>query len=310
MPICRSDWLAAWPIGEIGRLADWMLPSGALEVTKVLLFIVFPIRFAFSTCRSYQICYAFPSCALEVTKVLLFIVSTRLAPSKLPKSRHFLSLLSCAFEVTKVSEFIVFSIRLAPSRSPKCRHFRFPLPLALSKLPKFYHLSVFQPTCALEVTKVSATVAFLSCLVPSKYQSVAVSCFPDLTCAFKVTKVSLGALEVTKVSLFHRFFHRARALEITKVSLLSCCHPVEVTKMPLFIALSTRPASLKLPECNYLRVPLLSCALEVTKVSLFLVLPTRPATSRLPKCPFFRTPHPVLRPRSFQSVITSCFFST
>ena len=138
LPICRSDWLAAWPIGEIGRLADWMLPSGALEVTKVLLFIVFPIRFAFSTCRSYQICYAFPSCALEVTKVLLFIVSTRLAPSKLPKSRHFLSLLSCAFEVTKVSEFIVFSIRLAPSRSPKCRHFHFPLPPALSKLPESF----------------------------------------------------------------------------------------------------------------------------------------------------------------------------
>ena len=154
LPICRSDWLADWPIGEIGRLADWMLPSGALEVTKVLLFIVFPIRFAFSTCRSYQICYAFSSCALEVTKesLLPFPPVLRLRSYQSVGIYCFFHP-TCSLEVTKVS------------------------PLSFSS-----------PACALEITKVLSFIGFPADLRPRSYQSVSYCRVPFLSCALEVPK--------------------------------------------------------------------------------------------------------------------------
>ena len=173
--------------------------------------------------------YFHPTCALEVTKVSLFIViSTRLAPSKLPKCRCFrvtppvlrprsyqgaaiflppicalevsVPLACCALEVTKVSLFIGISTR-RPRSFQSVATLVFPSRLAPSKLPKCWYFSFFPPdlrhTCSLVETKVSLLSCSPPLLRPRSYQSV----------------------------LIHHFFHPTCALEVTKVSLLSCSPP-------------------------------------------------------------------------------------
>ena len=187
------------------------LPFCALELTNVSLFLVFVLVF----------CFVHPTGALEVIKVSLLSCSP---PILRPRSYQSVAIYgfvhpTCGLQVTKISllscsppvlrprsyqSLAIYDLftRLAPSKLPKCRYFRVPL-----------------PSCALEVTKVSLFIIFLTRLRFRSYQIVATFVPPS---RFAPSELPKCHYLLFFVSLFYRFSHPTRALEVTKVSLLSC----------------------------------------------------------------------------------------
>ena len=130
----------------------------------------------------------------------------------------------------------------------------------------------------------------------------------------------------------HRSFFPTCALEVAKVTLLSCCVPVllfpsyqsaaishfvhqtcailapskfskcryfcfcpscALEVTKVFLFIFVHAAcALELTECRYFCVPLPPCGLDVTKVSLFMGFSIRLAPSKLPKCRYFQAHRP------------------
>ena len=266
---------------------------------------------------------------------------SRLAPSKLPKCCYLLfprDLRPRSYQSVATSFPPVLRLRSYES----VVIYRFFHPTCALEVTKVSPLSFSFPACALEVTNVLATFAFLSCLVPSKLPKCFFSRFPYLTCALKVTKVSLlscpppvlrpRSYQSVIVSWLFPPDSRPRSLapfvfiqssKIPKCRCSSFCPPYLRPRSYQSVMTSVFPSCLarsKLPKCRYFSFsppdlrsrgyqsvssfvpPLPSCALEVTKVSLFRGFSHLARTLEVTKVSLLSCYPPVLRPRSYQSV--------